>query len=233
MDGDLPYLEARRALTDLDRVTLLLLGTGSLVRTLARRLAAASGQRPGDNTVRVLDLGTGSGRPAAVLARAARRRGARVRVVGVDMNLGHLLVGRALGHDQHRVVASAEALPFRAGAFDWVFSSLFFHHFGGRENLEILGEMRRAARRGVAVVDLRRSRLAVVLARAFFPCLGVGRVARHDGYLSIAQSWTIGEVAELVDQVDQVGGLQVEELRRRFPFRWSLVLRAEGPPAAS
>jgi SAM-dependent methyltransferase len=229
MDGDLPYQEARRALTDLDRVTRWLLGTGSLVRTLARRLSAPPrGGSEEEAPLRVLDLGTGSGRPAAVLARAARRRGARLRVVGVDLRLGHLLVGRALGNGQQRVVASAEALPFRDGAFDWAFSTLFFHHFGGRENLAILGEMRRAARRGVAVIDLRRSRLAVTLARLLFPILGVGRVARHDGYLSIAQSWTRAEVAELVGRV---GGLEIEELRRRFPFRWSLVVRADEGPA--
>ncbi len=221
MDGALVHLEARRALTDLDRVTRLLLGSGALVRCLVPRLAAAgSRERP----AAVLDLGTGTGRSARLLARAARRRGARLRLVGVDRRLAHLVIGRALGYLQLRVVASAEALPFRDGAFEWTFSTLLFHHFGGRENLAVLAEMRRAARRGVAVVDLRRSRLAVLLARMLFPLLGVGRVARHDGYLSIAQSWTTDEVARLV------AGLPVEELRRRFPFRWSLVLRAPGGP---
>ncbi len=223
MDGALTYRDARRALTDLDRVTRLLLGDGALVRTLAPRLAAS---RPGGGAagrpVAVLDLGTGTGRSAGLLARAALRRGTRVRVVGVDRRLVHLVVGRELGHPQLRVVASAEALPFREGAFDWAFSTLLFHHFGERENLDVLAEMRRAVRRGVAVVDLRRSRLAVLLARLLFPFLGVGRVARHDGYLSIVQSWTTAEVAELV------AGLPVAELRRRFPFRWSLVVGA-GP----
>ncbi len=215
MDGALAYREARRALTDLDRVTRLLLGTGALVRTLVPRLAAAGAA---ERTVRVLDLGTGTGRSGGELDRAARRRGIRLRLVGVDRRLAHLLVGRALGHAQHRVVAAAEALPFRDDAFDWAFSTLFFHHFGGPENLAVLGEMSRAARRGMAVVDLRRSRVAVALARLLFPFLGVGRVARHDGYLSIAQSWTLDEVRGLV------GELPVEELRLRFPFRWSLVI---------
>lgn len=224
MDGALAYEDARRALTDLDRVTRFLLGHGALVRTLAPRLAARrSGDPPGPDgrPVAVLDLGTGTGRSAEVVARAARRRGAPpLRVVGVDRRLAHLVVGRDLGHRQVRVVASAEALPFREGAFDWAFSTLFFHHFGRRENLGILAEMRRVTGRGVAVVDLRRSRLAVVLARLLFPFLGVGRVARHDGRLSIVQSWTRAEVAELVS------GLPVKELRRRFPFRWSLVIRS-------
>lgn len=220
MDGALPYLEARRALADLDRVNRLLLGVGAAIRTLARRLAdAAAPERP----VALLDLGTGSGFLAREVARAAGRRGGRVRVVGLDRRLAHLVAGRSLagrsGDGQLRVAASADALPFRDGAFDWTTSNLLFHHFGGLSNRAILAEMRRCARRGAAVVDLRRSRLAGWMIRGLFPLLGIGRVARHDGLLSIRQSWTIREVRELV------AGLPVEELRRRFPFRWSLVVR--------
>jgi len=219
MDGELPYPEARRALTDLDRVNRLLLGVGSARRTLARRLAAGTG--PG-RTASLLDLGTGSGFIAGEVARAVGRLGSRVRVVGLDRRLAHLVVGRALagpgGSGQLRVVASADALPFRDRAFDWTVSNLLFHHFGGLSNRAILAEMRRCARRGAAVVDLRRSRLAGWLIRGLFPLLGIGRVARHDGLLSIRQSWALREVRALV------ADLPVEELRRRFPFRWSLVL---------
>lgn len=221
MDGALPYLEARRALIDLDRVNRLLLGVGSARRTLARRIAAAAGA---GRSAALLDLGTGSGYIAREVARAAERRGCRVRVVGLDRRLAHLVAGRSLagagGDGQLRVAASADALPFRDRAFDWTVSNLLFHHFGGLSNQAILAEMRRCARRGAAVVDLRRSRLAGWLIRGLFPLLGIGRVARHDGLLSVRQSWAIHEVRALV------AGLPVEELRRRFPFRWSLVIRA-------
>jgi SAM-dependent methyltransferase len=221
MDGALPYLEARRALADLDRVNRLLLGVGATRRTLARRLVAGAAAH---HCVSLLDLGTGSGYVAREVARAAARLRCRVRVVGLDRRLAHLVAGRELsgagGDGQLQVVASADALPFRDGAFDWTVSNLLFHHFGGPSNRAILAEMRRTARRGAAVVDLRRSRLAGWLIRGLFPFLGIGRIARHDGLLSVRQSWTVGEVRELV------ADLPVEELRRRFPFRWSLVVRS-------
>lgn len=221
MDGSLAYDEARRALADLDRVNRLLLGVGAARRTVVPRLAQAAERR---GAVSFLDLGTGSGSVAGAVARTAERRGARVRLVGLDRRLTHLVVGRRLpglgGREPLRVAASVEELPFRDGAFDWTVSNLLFHHFDGPANRRVLAEMRRCARRGAMVVDLRRSRLAVALARAVFPFLGVGRVARHDGVLSLRQSWTVGEVRELV------AGLPVVELRRRFPFRWSLVVRS-------
>lgn len=221
MDGSLAYDEARRALADLDRVNRLLLGVGAARRTVVPRLVQEP-ERGG--AVSFLDLGTGSGSLAGAVARAAERRGVRVRLVGLDRRLTHLVVGRRLpglgGREPQRVAASVEALPFRDGAFDWTVSNLVFHHFDGPANRRVLAEMRRCARRGAVVVDLRRSRLAVALARAVFPFLGVGRVARHDGVLSLRQSWTVAEVRELV------ADLPVVELRRRFPFRWSLVVRA-------
>lgn len=217
MDGDLPYPEARRALRDLDRVNRWLLGVGAARRTLVPRLVVA-----GDGgTVSLLDLGAGSGWPARCIARSAARRGARVRLALLDRRLAHLVVageGFRAGERPLRVVASVDALPFRDASFDWTLSNLVFHHFGGRDNRRVLAEMRRCARRGAAVVDLRRSRVARSLVRLLFPLLGIGRVACYDGLLSLAQSWKMGEVEELV------ADLPVLELRRRFPFRWSLVV---------
>ena len=224
MDGPLPYGEARRALRDLDRVNRWLLGVAAARRVLAPRLARAAADDDRSRPVRLLDLGTGSGALVRLAVRGGGPGRAPVRVVGVDRRLMHLVVGRSLdpepeGPQQLRVAASVDALPFRDGAFDWTFSNLLFHHFDEEDNRQVLAEMRRCARRGAVVVDLRRSRLAVVLARTFFPLLGLGRVARADGVLSIRQSWTVEEIRAFTREHPKL------ELRRRFPFRWSLVLR--------
>lgn len=225
LDGALAYEEARRALGDLDRVNRLLQGVGAARRVLVPRLAPDGNPPPAGEPASLLDVGAGTGELTRSVARSAERRGARVRLVILDRRVTHLAVAgerRRSGETLLRVAASVEALPFRDGAFDWTMSNLLFHHFGGRANREILAEMLRCARRGAAVVDLRRSRVAPWLVRLVFPLLGIGRVARHDGLLSLAQSWTRAEVGELVRD------LPVVELRRRFPFRWSLVLRSHG-----
>jgi ubiquinone/menaquinone biosynthesis C-methylase UbiE len=208
----LGYEETARSLRELDRVNRCLLSAGPLVRTLLPLLAR------GDRPPLLLDLGTGSGEVAQTVARAAARRGVPVRMVGVDRKLSHLVVGRRAGIAQLRVVADAQALPFRDGAFAWSCSTLFFHHFDAADNLAILAEMRRVARGGAAVIDLRRSLLLFLLVSLCVPLLGAGRVTRFDGRMSARRAWTLREVAELVH------GLPVAELRRRFPFRFSLVL---------
>jgi SAM-dependent methyltransferase len=219
MDRPLPWAANRRALADLDRVTRLLLGLSAVGHALSGRVAA------GPPRQLLVDLGTGSGLAAEWLRRRAARAGRRLRVVGVDRKLVHLLLGRRWGRAQLRVVADATALPLRDGAADWSLSTLFFHHFDRDTNRRILGEMRRVARRGAVVVDLRRSRWSALLVRLLLPLLGVGRVARHDGELSVARAWRVEEVERWA------AGAPVLELRRRFPFRFSLVV-AGGEPAA-
>lgn len=222
----LDWAQNRRALADLDRITRLLLGFGSIQRAVLPRVLAASAR-----TQLLIDIGTGSGIAAARVAAAVARRGKSLRVVGVDRKLTHLVLGRRFGVSQLRVVASAQALPFRSGAADWALSTLFWHHFDLAANRAILTEARRVARQGVVVVDLRRSRVAASLARVLLPAAGAGPIARQDGYVSLACAWSVQEVREAA--AGAIGDWQIAELRRRFPFRFSLVLvpeRAEVEP---
>jgi hypothetical protein len=142
-------------------------------------------------------------------------------VIGLDRKLSHLLAGRSQDYKRHAVVACALSLPFRSSSVDWVYSHLLFHHFSAESNSKILAEMDRVARRAAVVVDLRRSKLGSLLARLLLPLLRLGRVALHDGKLSVDQAWRIDEVRELL------GPRAIAELEPRFPVRFSLVLDRE------
>lgn len=216
MDGELSPGEAWGALDDLDRVNRRLFGMALAGRVLLPRLRDRGAGAP----VTFLDLGAGSGRLSEFLAAAAARAGVSVRAVCLDRRLAHILAGRSSGACARGVVASAEALPFRDGAFDWTFSNLFFHHFGAAGNRAILAEMRRTARRGAVVVDLRRGRCSRLVGKLALAVMRVGYVTRYDGHVSLAQAWTVPEVRALTRD------LPVAELRRRFPFRWSLVVES-------
>jgi SAM-dependent methyltransferase len=203
--------EAEEALRDLERVYRLLLARGHDLRRLVLRHARGVDDRW------CLDLGAGGGHIAADLVRDAQRQGRTVRVIGVDRKLSHLLAGRRLGSPQVPLVADAAALPLRAAAIACAFSHLFFHHFDERENRRVLAEMRRVAR-AVVVVDLRKSRLLSWLVRPALRLLRLGDVAFDDGVTSVERSYGLADVAAAAE------GLPIVELRRRFPFRWALVL---------
>jgi SAM-dependent methyltransferase len=214
----LPFPEAQQSLLELGTVNRWSLSALPLCRTLLPRLGRWREPRL------ALDLGTGTGEVAATLARAAIRRGGPLRIVGMDAKLRHLVVGRELGTNQLRVVGDARALPFRDGAFAWSFSTLFFHHFDAGSNREIAAEMRRVSTAGAAIVDIRRNRLAPALLEILFFLLRIGYITRHDGRVSFGRAWKMEDVRRLF--ADQ----PVSELRRRFPFRFSVVLGGRASP---
>lgn len=212
-DPTLSYDEVERSLRDLTRINRLLRSALPLKRTLLPRLGRW------DRPRLVLDVGTGMGEVAWDLARAAGRRGAPLKVVGMDAKLRHLAIGRAAGAPQLRVVADATALPFRDGAVEWSFSTLFFHHFDEAANRQVLAGMVRVSRAGAVVIDLRRSALARwLLVHLALPLFRASEVTRHDGRVSMERAWSIEEVRRLAE------GFEVAELRGRFPFRFSLVV---------
>jgi SAM-dependent methyltransferase len=222
LDRGVPPAEAERALRDLERVYRLFLAGGRDLRRLVLRELAAAGSADDTGVWWCLDLGSGGGHIGADLVRDAARRGRTLRVIGVDAKLAHLLAGRRFGSPQLPLVADAAALPLRAGALGCAFSHLFFHHFDADGNRQVLAEMCRVAASAV-VVDLRRGKVLRALVRPGLRLLALGEVAYHDGVVSAERSYSFDELT------DAVAGFPVVELRRRFPFRWALVLR--GPCA--
>jgi SAM-dependent methyltransferase len=221
----LPAAERRRAIADLRRVNGILFGRRSVVQAVLEQFPTR-GSGSGERTARgaeggarlLLDVAAGSGDVGAAVGRALRRRGVEARIVALDREPAHLALGRRWGDIDAAVVARAEALPFRDASFDLTLSSLFFHHLDRAAKTSVSAEMLRVSRRGALIVDLVRSRWAGVALRLLFPLLGIGRVAREDGLVSIQRGWSVEEWRAFLE----AGGA---ELRRRFPARVSILLR--------
>jgi SAM-dependent methyltransferase len=206
-------------MADLRRVNGFLFGRRPVVVAALRELRQANARQL------VLDVAAGAGDVGAAIVRAARRRGLDVKIVALDRELAHLALGRQWGEVSTAVVASAAALPFRDQSFDLSLSSLFFHHLDRAGKKSVAAEMLRVARRGALIVDLVASRWAAVALRVFFPLLGIGRIAREDGLVSIAQGWN-------VEQWRSFLGTAPADIQRRFPSRVAVTLRATRLPLA-
>jgi hypothetical protein len=99
----------------------------------------------------MLDVGAASG-DMADCVRASYPGG---RVVSLDRIASHLNTASA-----QRVAADAFHLPFRRKSFDFVFCSLFLHHFTDQEIVGLLRGFGDVARRAVLVIDLERNPIA-------------------------------------------------------------------------
>jgi 2-polyprenyl-3-methyl-5-hydroxy-6-metoxy-1,4-benzoquinol methylase len=169
---------------------------------------------------RLLDVGFGEGDLLRRVAAWARRRGIAVSLVGVDINprsagIARELTPRDLPIDY--LTGDARDLP---GTFDFIVSSQVTHHMTDRQLHDFLHFMEERALRGWLISDLRRAAFAYygfpVLARL----LGVHRIVREDGQLSIARSFRKSDWRVVLRDA----GLAPDRVRlvNRFPARLSV-----------
>jgi len=210
----------RAALDDIRWINRLLGGYRATTRILDPVLRSRS-------SLRVLDVGTGSGDYPARLARRGRRMGTSVEAVGVDLNPATVGYGRAwldahLSPDlrpRTRIdIADALDLPYADNAFDVTHAALFLHHFHGADAVQLLREMARVSRLGIVVNDLHRHPLAYAGIWALSRLLRMASMVQHDGPLSVRRGFWRSDLAALAQKAD----LTAPSIRWHWAFRWTL-----------
>jgi 2-polyprenyl-3-methyl-5-hydroxy-6-metoxy-1,4-benzoquinol methylase len=206
---DLDPAVYERVLRDLARVNYWTLTARPTLRFLKR--AAASRK-----AFSLLDVGFGHGDMLRAIARWTRRRGISATLVGVDLNPKSVAIARA-------ATPSDLAIDFREGdyqplgPFDFVISAQVAHHMTDDQLRVFIRHMEENARLGWLISDLHRHGLAYrgfpLLARL----MGVHRIVREDGRLSIARSFRPREWRPILEDA----GISHDLVRivRYLPFR--------------
>ncbi len=163
----------------------------------------------------LLDVGYGDGGILRAVAKWARRRGLDARLTGVDLNPKSEAVARAK-------TPADIPIDYRTGdysglgPFDFVISSLVAHHMTDGQLRRFLRWMESNSDRGWFVNDLHRHGLAYYGYPLLAALLGVHRIVREDGRLSIARSFRPGDWRAILAGAGLADGVRV---RRYFPFR--------------
>ena len=195
---DEPRPDVERSLRDLRRFNRYLRGN-----SIYRKLLGSVG------SVRsVVDIGAATA--DNLLATSARLR------VAVDFKIEHLLYDR--DPRVKRVAGDALRLPFRTASVDAVTSALFFHHFEPEQNVNILTESLRVARKAVVVNDLARHVIPFLFLRLIGVLRLVGRITRFDAPASVRRAYTADELRAIAERAGNA------EIRRIWPYRLGLIL---------
>lgn len=179
-------------------------------------LARAVGTR---TAFSLLDVGFGQGDMLRAIRRWAQRRGIAARLVGVDLN--------PLSEGIARAAAPGEGIEYRTGdyadqpePFDLVISSQVAHHMSDDQLDRFLRHMEATTAIGWLVNDLRRHWFAHAGYPLLARLLGVHRIVREDGTLSIARSYRAAEWPAILARA----GLDpaAVAIAPRFPFRLAI-----------
>ena len=205
----LPPEEARSNLADLVRINRNFGGHSVLRKTLATVAAA-------DEKFTLLDVGAASGDTA----RLVKESFPGASIVSLDCNAVNLREA-----PYPKLLANAFRLPFPPGAFDFVLSSLFLHHFQDAQVIELLRHFYDVARRGLLACDLERHVLPFCFLPASRFLFKWQPNTVHDGIISVRASFRASELLHLSRQA----GIETARVRVHRPaFRLSLVAMKTG-----
>jgi ubiquinone/menaquinone biosynthesis C-methylase UbiE len=197
--GEANEEDLEQTLRDIRRANIYGLGTWVVTHHLGELVR----DMPKEQTVRILDLATGSADIPEELCRWAKREGRTVEITATDISEQILRVARqrilnAGFADRVRVLAcDATTVPFEDGAFDVVVCSLALHHLDVTSARLALGEMARLCRVGFVVNDVYRAQGAWLMARFLSLITTTNRLTRHDGPASVYRAFTPAEVARI------------------------------------
>ena len=189
---------ARESLHDLVRLNRFFGG----YRILKHMIAAFAG--PSDRFT-MLDVGAASGDMGA----AVRDRYPRALITSLDYKDDHLVKASA-----PKLVGDAFQLPFAERSFDFVFSSLFLHHFTNQEIVQLLSSFRAVARRAVLAIDLERGPFAYYFVPATRWLFGWHEITLHDAPISVGAGFKRPELLQLAHQA----GLEKARVRIHRPW---------------
>jgi ubiquinone/menaquinone biosynthesis C-methylase UbiE len=116
-------------------------------------------------------------------------------VTSLDYNGDHLAQAA-----EPKLVADAFRLPFRPASFDFVFSSLFLHHFSNDQVMELLRSFGSVARRAVLAIDLERGPLAYRFLPSTRWLFEWHDITINDGQISVAAAFTKDELQALAER---------------------------------
>jgi SAM-dependent methyltransferase len=191
--------EARPNLADLVRINSYFGGHSTIVKTM-RRVARQ------DDSFSLLDVGAASGDTARAISSAF----SKARVVSFDSNETNL--GAA---PLPKVIGDAFRLPFATASFDYVFCSLFLHHFEDERVVNLLRCFYQLARRALLVCDVERHVVPYLFLAASRPLFGWNDVTVHDGIISVRASFTRDELKNLAKRAG-IHNCSIEVYRPAF-----------------
>ena len=166
----------------------------------------------------VLDVGCGAGDIPHALAEWAKARGKKATLTAIDLN--PLCVAYASNHYASPELRFLEHSAFdleKLGHFDYITSSMFFHHLSDEEIVDLLRLMRENSRRGFVVNDLYRG--ALNYWGAFL--LGVFSfrpIIFNDAKLSVKRAFKENDLARYREQ----SGIHDLKIERKPVFRVSM-----------
>lgn len=174
-----------------------------------------------DRKVTLCDFGCGGGDTLVQIAQWARRKGHKVRLLGIDHNPDIVAIAQANTNDYPEIEIVCDDFyspAVRDLAPDIGLTALFNHHLTDAQNMTLLQHLREMCTLGFVINDLHRHSLAYASIYAIGRVMRTSYLFQHDAPLSVARSLRRNEWHAALN----AAGITTARIRWVFAFRWCI-----------
>lgn len=177
-------------------------------------------QTPGQ--LHIADIGCGGGDMLVEIARWGRKKGLNLSLTGIDANPHIIEMARRNTVEYPEINYWALDIfseEYRRARYDIVNCSLFTHHFGNDELIDLFRTMYYQSSLGFIINDLHRHWFAYHSIRLLTRVFSRSPMVQNDGPLSVLRAFSKPELDDLMRK----SGILQYELNWYWAFRWQLV----------
>lgn len=173
--------------------------------------------------VTIVDIGCGNGDMLRMLGDYGMQNGYTFKLIGIDANPHTIAYARQLSATYQIKYKCLDVFTedFETEKYDIALCTLTLHHFDDKEISKLLQIFKNNASVGVVVNDLHRSRLAYGLFKIAGVFLGLNKMARYDGAVSILRGFRKNEIIKLGEKL----GIEKQSIRWRWAFRYQWIIK--------
>jgi ubiquinone/menaquinone biosynthesis C-methylase UbiE len=218
---DIPFEDIERNMEELEFINKHL-GGHKITLSGIRSLLRSSGYKAGVELA-ICEVGCGGGDNMLAILNWCKAREIPVRLTGIDINSDCVEVarGKFSNGDAQFITADYITVTFDECKPDYIFSSLFCHHFTNEQLVQMIRWMRSGAKRGFFINDLQRHSLAYYSIKLLTAAFSRSYLVKNDAPLSVLRGFTRKEWELLLDQA----GIDEYLIKWKWAFRYLVLVQ--------
>ena len=174
----------------------------------------------GKKSIRLADLGCGSGDIMILMAEYCRKHDIEASFIGIDANPFIIEYAKEQCRDYPEI--SFQCLDileeeFKVKKYDIIHCCLFVHHFTQEQLRQLFSQFKHQAET-IIINDLHRHYLAYWSIKALTAVFSNSYMVKNDAAVSVKRGFSRQDIEELMEQL----AIKDYQLRWRWAFRWQL-----------
>ncbi|MCU0445163.1 MAG: methyltransferase domain-containing protein [Microscillaceae bacterium] len=209
----------KKNLDELEIINYWLGGNQVVINALQK----INSQLPDNQPISIIDLGSGGGDTLREVAQWARRSGRKVELIGLDANQFMIDYAQKKAQKYPEIQFQKQdifAESFREQHYDIVICSLFCHHFGDDELIELFQNLKKQARIAFIINDLHRHWFAYYSIKWITWLFRGSYLVQNDAPLSVLRAFRKSELVDLLHKA----GIKQFQIRWFWAFRWQVIV---------